>query len=211
LNDPYAKWARFYNPLLEPLLRPLKKEIVQECARAEMKRVLDIGSGTGTLCQMLQREGISATGLDPSPGMIGVSRQSQLNSVFLIRGRGEILPFPSRSVEGIVMSFVLHENDPLIRKRILQEASRVLSPGGSLFILDYDRPGNLPGRAAAALEYAVERAVGDTHFRNYRFFMQTGALTGLMANMAPEKLYRRPFFFGSIALVKYSLTGAPRD
>jgi len=47
--DPYEKWARFYNLLVEPLLRPLKREIVRECSRSGLNRVLDIGSGTGTL------------------------------------------------------------------------------------------------------------------------------------------------------------------
>ena len=209
MSDPYEKWARFYNPLVEPLLRPLKKEIVEECARAGMKRVLDIGSGTGTLCKMLRREGIAAIGLDPSPSMIGISKQSPLPSFVPIRGRGEFLPFSSRSVAGIVISFVLHENDPSIRARILEEALRVLAPGGSLFILDYDDPGNLPGRAASAFAYAVERAVGGAHFRNYRLFMQTGALTGLLTDMAPARLYRRHFFFGSISLVKYSPKSDP--
>ncbi len=204
MNDPYEKWARFYNPLVEPLLRPLKKEIVRQCVQADLNRVLDIGSGTGTLCKMLGEEGIMAVALDPSPSMIGISKESPLDSFALIQGRGEWLPFTPRSFKGIILSLVLHENDPLIRERILKDASRVLAPGGSIFILDYDRPGNFLGKAAAAFAYAVERAVGDNHFRNCRLFMRKGALTGLLKKIPPERLYRLHFFFGSISLVKYS-------
>jgi ubiquinone/menaquinone biosynthesis C-methylase UbiE len=204
MNDPYEKWARFYNPLVEPLLRPLKKEIVRQCVRAGLDRVLDIGSGTGTLCKMLQKEGITAVALDPSPSMIGISKESPLDSFALIQGRGEWLPFAPRSFKGIIMSLVLHENDPLIRERILKDSSRVLAPGGSIFILDYDRSGNVLGKAAAAFEYAVERAVGDNHFRNYRLFMRKGALTGLLKKMAPGRLYRWHFFFDSVSLVEYA-------
>lgn len=210
MNDPYEKWARFYNPLVEPLLRPLKKEIVRQCVQAGLNRVLDIGSGTGTLCKMLGKEGIMAVALDPSPSMIGISKESLLNSFALIQGRGEWLPFAPQSFKGIILSLVLHENDPLIRKRILKDAPRVLTPGGAIFILDYDRPGNLLGKAAAAFEYAVERGVGDDHFRNYRLFMQKGALTGLLTKMTPERLYRWHFFFGSISLVKYSKKSEPQ-
>jgi len=174
-----------------------------------MNRVLDIGSGTGTLCQMVRKEGIVAVGLDPSPSMIGISKKSPFHSVALLRGRGEWLPFPPRSFQGVILSLVLHENDPLIREKILDEASRVLTSGGSIFILDYDRPGNVLGKAAAAFEYAIERAVGDHHFRNYRLFMQKGALSGLLAKMAPKRLYRRHFFFDSISLMKYSRESEP--
>jgi len=209
MNDPYEKWARFYNPVVEPLLRPLKREIVSECSRAGLNRVLDIGSGTGTLCQMLRKEGIVAVGLDPSPSMIGISQKSPFHSLALIRGRGEWLPFPPRSFQGVILSLVLHENDPLIRMRILKEASRVLTGAGFIFILDYDRPGKALGKAASAFESAIERAVGDHHFRNYRLFMQKEALTGLLTKMAPERIYRRPFFWGSISLVKYSKNSEP--
>jgi ubiquinone/menaquinone biosynthesis C-methylase UbiE len=204
MSDPYEKWAGLYNPVVEPLLAPLKREIVKDCVRSGLRRVLDIGSGTGTLCGMLWKKGIEAVALDPSPSMIRISRGSRLNSVALVRGRGEGLPFFGRSFEGIVMSLVLHENVPLIRKKILHEAVRVLTPRGSIFILDYDRPGNLLGKAASSCEYAVEAAVGDDHFRNYRLFMQGGALTGLLAKISPPELYRQYFFWGSISLVKYS-------
>ena len=202
MNDAYGPWAKLYNPLVEPWLRPLKLQIVGECLKDRLHRVLDVGSGTGTLRSMLQRAGIQAVGIDLSPGMLGIAAQDLVNSDPLIRGRGERLPFYSHSLDGVVLSLMLHENPPLRRKAILEEALRVLGPEGALFILDYHLPSQLRGKAAAKVALAIEWAVGGDHFRNYRLFMQEGALPGLLSSFPHLKIHWHPVFFGSLALAK---------
>src|SRR5580692_4502093 len=39
------------------------------------RRVLDVCCGTGTMCEMLTREGLSVDGLDLSSGMIAIARK----------------------------------------------------------------------------------------------------------------------------------------
>jgi ubiquinone/menaquinone biosynthesis C-methylase UbiE len=202
MSDPYGRSARFYNPIVEPWFRSIKMEIVKECLRLNLSRVLDVGCGTGTLAGMLRKEGIQVVGLDPSPGMIRVSRAISQDSFALVRGRGERLPFSSGSFHGVIFSMVIHENPPSRRKEMLEDALRVLHPRGALFILDYHSPSTASGRAARIIEHLVEWIVGGEHFRNYRQFMREGALPGLLAHLPRERIRWEPVFHGSMVLVK---------
>jgi len=203
MRDSYCRSARFYNPIVEPWLRSIKNQIVQECLRLKLSRVLDVGCGTGTLAGMLRKEGIQAVGLDPSPGMIRVSRKISQGSFGLVRGRGELLPFSSGAFHGVVFSMIIHENPPSRRKEILEEALRVLGPRGTLIILDYHKPSTASAQAARMIEYLAEWVVGGEHFRNYRQFMEEGALPGFLAHIPPERIRWQPVFKGSIALAIY--------
>lgn len=189
--------------MVEPWLRSIKKMIVQECLRLNLSRVLDVGCGTGTLVGILRKEGIQAVGLDPSPGMIRVSQKISQDSLSLVRGRGERLPFSSGSFQGVVFSMVFHENPPSRRREILEEALRVLDSRGTLFILDYQKPPTASGQAARIIEFLVEWVVGGEHFRNYRLFMQEGALQAFLAHILPERIRWEPVFRGSMALAVY--------
>ena len=201
MSDPYCSCSRIYNPLVEPWLRPIKRQIVKECLQARYTRVLDLGCGTGTLLDMLRRAGIQAIGLDLSPSMLTLSREVFRGSPSLIRGRGEFLPFRSRSFEGVTISLMIHENPPLLGKAILKEALRILVPNGSVFILEYHRTSKMSGKMAGMVEYAVEWAAGREHFRYYRLFMEKGALAGFLSHLPPEKIRWQSAFFGSLALV----------
>lgn len=204
MSDPYGHSARIYNPLVEPWLRSVKKKVVQECLRLNLSRVLDVGCGTGTLAGMLRKEGIQAVGLDPSPGMIRVSRGISRDSFALVRGRGEGLPFSSGSFHGVAFSMVIHENPPSRGREMLDEALRVLDPRGTLFILDYCRPSTTAGRASGSIEYLAEWVVGGEHFRNYCRFMQEGALPAFLARLSGKRIHWEPVFQGSMALARIS-------
>ncbi len=202
MSDPYGRSARFYNPVVEPWLRSVKKKIVRECLRLNILRVLDVGCGTGTLAGMLRKEGIQTVGLDPSPGMIRVSSGIPRDSFALVRGRGEGLPFPAGSFQGVIFSMVFHENPIPRRREMLEEALRVLDPRGTLFILDYHKPSTASGRAAGIIEYLVEWVVGGDHFRNYRRFLEEGALPAFLAHLPRNRIHWEPVFHGSMALAK---------
>jgi hypothetical protein len=53
------------------------------------------------------------------------------------------------------------------------------------------------------IEYLVEWVVGGEHFRNYRQFMEEGALLGFLAHISPERIRWQPVFHGSMALASY--------
>jgi hypothetical protein len=53
------------------------------------------------------------------------------------------------------------------------------------------------------IEYLAVWVVGGEHFRNYRQFMEEGALPGFLAHIPPERIRWQPVFQGSMALAVY--------
>ena len=84
--------------------------------------VLEVGAGQGRLLHFLSRRGHSGrlVGLDPQPGA-GVQT-----------GSAEDLPFPTASFDVVLMvRMLMHCTNPA---RALEEAQRVLRPGGTIVI-----------------------------------------------------------------------------
>lgn len=105
--------------------------------------VLDVGTGPGIVANLLADLGHDVTGIDPSDGMLKKAQENSEalgNSVELVRGDGETLPFEDESFDAVVNRYVLWTlPDP---KRALLEWKRVLKPGGLLVIVDgtwYDK------------------------------------------------------------------------
>nr|WBU15344.1 ubiquinone/menaquinone biosynthesis C-methyltransferase UbiE [uncultured bacterium] len=90
--------------------------------------VLDAGSGTGQVLERLTARGFQAVGLDFLPEAVRLVRKRG-KGLQMIRGVVEHLPFRDDSVFVILLLDVLEHTDD---ERALQEARRVLVPGGWL-------------------------------------------------------------------------------
>lgn len=106
--------------------------------------LLDLGTGTGHMLQLLGRSASRVAGLDASHAMLSVARanleRAGLSGVELRQGDIHVLPFEQNEFDLIVLHQVLHYlDDPA---RAIREASRLLSPGGRLLIIDF-APHNL--------------------------------------------------------------------
>lgn len=97
------------------------------------QNILDIGSGTGALIELIAAKYPVAkvTGLDIAEGMLkrSTGRVSNKNIRFVL-GDGENLPFGENEFDLIVSSLSLQWMDP---KRVFSEVARVLKPRGSFF------------------------------------------------------------------------------
>ncbi|MDR3692333.1 MAG: class I SAM-dependent methyltransferase [Fimbriimonas sp.] len=69
---PYRMWIGYYFLLLA------QQDI-------HPKKILDVCCGTGTMCQMLTREGFDVSGFDLSPGMIEAAREKAASKKLAIR------------------------------------------------------------------------------------------------------------------------------
>ncbi len=102
-------------------------------------RVLDVGTGTGRMLQLLADRSDRAIGLDASHSMLSVAR-ANLERVGvanweLRQGDVHCPPLDAASFDLVVIHQVLHYlDDP---GRALAEAARLVAPGGRLLVVDF--------------------------------------------------------------------------
>jgi ubiquinone/menaquinone biosynthesis C-methylase UbiE len=115
---------------------------------------LDIGTGTGVVACSLARHGCLVKGIDHSPEMLEHAR-AQVNQmglsdrVVLELGDGEKLSFPDHSFDAVTIQGVLHHLPDVFA--MLKEASRVLVPGGQLYISEPCKEGALISSLVVAI------------------------------------------------------------
>jgi ubiquinone/menaquinone biosynthesis C-methylase UbiE len=103
------------------------------------KSLLDVGcSGGFSTHQMAQAfPGVEATGIDLSPHYLSVASSTYPDIRFMHR-MAEDTKFPDNSYDVVTLNFILHELPLATSKAVLQEAHRILKPGGVLAVLDVD-------------------------------------------------------------------------
>jgi SAM-dependent methyltransferase len=155
-DDIAGGYARHWGPVIRPAaervldhLAPALEAILGDGARVagEAPRLLDVGTGTGTLAiAALERwPALAVTGIDPSEGMLALARSAaagRLPAEHAERYRTEVgwadeLPFEDGSFDLAVSSFVLQ----LVPNRgaALAEVRRVLRPGGAFAWVAWQR------------------------------------------------------------------------
>jgi SAM-dependent methyltransferase len=99
-------------------------------------RVADLGCGSGVFTELLRRRGYQSIGVDISPKLIALGR-GKYPGLELIEGDAENLPFESASLDGVLLSGLVHHfPDP---RRLASEVGRVLKSGGRFVAFDPNR------------------------------------------------------------------------
>lgn len=101
-------------------------------------RLLDIGTGTGRLLEVLAPRVSTALGVDASKAMLALARarlaRAGLSHCTVRLADMYRLPFTNASFDLAVLQMVLHHaDDPA---QVLTEAARILRPGGKLLVVD---------------------------------------------------------------------------
>ncbi|PKU22517.1 ArsR/SmtB family transcription factor [Telmatospirillum siberiense] len=101
--------------------------------------LLDVGTGTGRIVEMLGPRARSAEGLDASREMLSVARSrieaAGLSNCLVRQGDMYHLPYDQGAFDLVTIHQVLHfSEDP---GRAIAEAARVLRPGGRVAIVDF--------------------------------------------------------------------------
>jgi ubiquinone/menaquinone biosynthesis C-methylase UbiE len=108
---------------------------------AGASRVLDVGSGTGTLALRLAERASFVIGVDTSPTMMALARRSQTEShktnVAWVIASADALPFRTATFDYITSSATLRLFD---LHRSLPELRRTIKPGGRIAIRDLVSP-----------------------------------------------------------------------
>jgi ubiquinone/menaquinone biosynthesis C-methylase UbiE len=134
-------------PLYDPLQRllgmgSLHRQLVDQARIQPEQRVLEIGCGTGNLAILIKRlhPDAEVVGMDPDPKALARAQRKagrEALSMQLDRGFAEELPYPDASFDRVLSALMFHHLGPEEKERTLEEARRVLKPGGSLHLLDF--------------------------------------------------------------------------
>jgi len=134
---PFERLTRPYDLFMLPLEWLILRRLRRRAIPRLRGRVLEIGVGTGVNLPLYDAS-VRLVATEPGMGMLGIARRRGIRAaVTWVRARAEGMPFGDRSFDGVVATLVLCSvGDPL---RAMQEAQRVLRPGGRLLLIEHMR------------------------------------------------------------------------
>jgi ubiquinone/menaquinone biosynthesis C-methylase UbiE/DNA-binding transcriptional ArsR family regulator len=142
---------------------------------AGVDRLLDIGTGTGRVLELLGSRVGEGFGVDASPAMLALAHarlaRAGLGHCTVRLADMYRLPLPAAGFDVAVLQMVLHyAEDP---DRVLAEAARVLRPGGRLLVIDL-----APHRRTDVTERLAHRWPGFADEVMHRMFAAAGLAPG---------------------------------
>ncbi|OKJ15588.1 class I SAM-dependent methyltransferase [Kitasatospora sp. CB01950] len=115
-------------------------------------RLLDVGTGPGTVAAAAHARGAEVTAVDAEPSMVQLARRAVPSARIELAALPE-LPFPDAEFDAVVANFVLnHVGRPLLA---LAELRRVLRPGGRLAVTIWS---GTPGPGQTLIPQALQAA-----------------------------------------------------
>lgn len=190
--------------LLEPVCLLNKqaeydRTILDILALQPTDKILDIGCGTGVLCQMIAQKlqpenGGAVTGIDAAGKMIEVARKKRGSAHCLFEPMAaEELTFGDESFDGVVSSLFYHHVPLDLKRKSLSEAFRVLKPGGKLVIADMHTPTTFMGALVSHISrwFFMQPQIGE----NIR-----GVLPGLIGEAGFQPPRTVAHYFGYISV-----------
>ncbi|MBI1799256.1 MAG: class I SAM-dependent methyltransferase [Candidatus Eisenbacteria bacterium] len=151
LTERYDREAHVYRELWAPILRRAGLELVRELASERVDRILDVGTGVGSLLPDLSMTfpGALVLGVDRSRGMLALAPAEFPRAAMDARR----LALRSNSVDLVLMAFMLfHVEQPV---DALREARRVLRRGGRVATLTWG--GSLESNATRIWAECLDR------------------------------------------------------
>jgi demethylmenaquinone methyltransferase/2-methoxy-6-polyprenyl-1,4-benzoquinol methylase len=129
-----------------------KSTLIDLLAPRNGEHFIDVAGGTGDiafriLARLTQSAGTSVTVCDLTPAMLETGRargidRGLLQGIDWIAGNAEALPFADRSFDAYTIAFGLRNVTHI--DKALEEARRVLKPGGRFFCLEFSRVASEP-------------------------------------------------------------------
>jgi arsenite methyltransferase len=154
--------------------------------------VLDLGSGGG-IDVLLSAKRVGPTGkaygLDMTDEMLALARDNQrkagVTNVEFLKGEIEAIPLPDDSVDVIISNCVI--NLSADKDKVLQEAYRVLKPGGRFAVSDIVVRGEVPAFIRRSIEAWIGCLAGALQETEYRDKLARAGFTDIAVE--PWRVY----------------------
>ena len=118
---------------------PVETALAGALGNDSLGALLDIGTGTGRMAELLAARAAHVTGLDKSPEMLRIARarlqKFPAEQISLVQGEFTALPFTDAVFDTVLFHQVLHY--ALEPETVLAEAARVVRPGGRIAVVDF--------------------------------------------------------------------------
>ena len=165
-------------------------------ALAELKEgetVLDLGSGGG-IDVLLSARRVGPTGkaygLDMTDEMLALAnenkRKAGAGNVEFLKGEIESIPLPDNSVDVIISNCVINLSGD--KQRVIDEAFRVLRPGGRFAVSDVVVRGDVPAEVKRNMELWVGCVAGALEEKEYERLLSSAGFESI--DIEPTRIYR---------------------
>ncbi len=155
--------------------------------------VLDLGSGGGIdvlLSAKRVSPGGKAYGLDLTDEMLSLARENQkkagVENAEFLKGEIESIPLPDNTVDVIISNCVI--NLSADKDRVLNEAFRVLKPGGRFAVSDVVTRGDIPPEIRKSVLLWVGCVAGALDESEYRHKLAAAGFEHI--DVEPTRIYR---------------------
>ncbi|HVB89419.1 MAG TPA: metalloregulator ArsR/SmtB family transcription factor [Beijerinckiaceae bacterium] len=162
----------------------VEKAVLEEVGDGPLHALLDLGTGTGRMLELLAPLADRAVGVDQSPAMLNLARtrleRAGLRNIQLRQGDIYALPLEGAGYDLVIVHQVLHYlDDP---GRAIREAARALRPGGRLFVIDF-----APHAHEFLREEHAHRRLGFATLEIENYMREAGLETAAHRQLAPTR------------------------
>jgi len=158
--------------------------VLETLGARPIRNLVDLGTGTGRMLQILAPRASRTVGLDASHAMLSVARanleKAGLRGIELRQGDIYAPPFPRDTFDLVIIHQVLHYlDDPA---RAIREAARLVSPGGRILVVDF-----APHKLEFLREAQAHRRLGFAPAQVESWLDEAGLDCMLTRDIAPPK------------------------